>query len=311
MLVRHQETAMTLQRAFTVHETHGMLMRPEHTIRSRSDGFGWTSIYASIQNETPYEGTYDGVDDQLIVFHMDGPATVEGIHGARIERCLVPPGGMHLIPGGRDFRVRLMDALTTMHLYIRRAVIEEVAGELVKGDPGRIGIQAQFVASEPAMANALAAVRYELVSGTGAGNLTVDYLSRVLAFSLVRKFSGATPLPLAVIRSASASSAPLRLVLDFMNDHLSQPIGLADLARTARCSPSHLARLFNAALGMPPHRYLVILRIKQAQMLLRTTRLPLSAIAAQCGLSSREHLIKLFRRWCATTPETYRQAFVS
>lgn len=302
---------MTLEQAFTVRETHGILMRPEHTIRSRSDGFGWTSIYASIQYETPYEGSFDPVDDQLIVLHMEGPATLEGPHGTRTERCVVPAGGMHLIPGGQGFGVRLLDALTTMHLYVRRSVIEEVAQEVLKGDPRRAAIPAQFIDGEPALANILAAIRYELVSGSAAGNLSIDYLSRALAFNLLRKFSGAAPLPSVFMTGPLRTTSMVRRALDFMHDNLDRAISLDDLAEAVERSASHLARSFNAELGMPPHRYLMMLRLKRAQVLLRTTRLPLTTLAEQCGLSSREHLIKLFRRWCQTTPDAYRQAFIS
>lgn len=300
-----------LEQSFTVRETHGILMRPEHTVRSRSDGFGWTSLYASIQYETPYEGSFDPVDDQLIVLHMEGPVALEGPHGSRTERCVVPAGGMHLIPGGEGFGVRLLDPLTTMHLYVRRAVMEEVAREVLRGDPRRLCIPAQFIDGEPALGNILAAIRCELVSGNAAGNLSIDYLSRALAFNLLRKYSGAAPLPSAFMAGHPRPSAMVRRALDYMHDNLDQAISLDDMAKAAERSASHLARSFNAELGMPPHRYLTMLRLKLAQVLLRTTRLPLADIAAKCGLSSREHLIKLFRRWCQTTPEGYRLTFVS
>jgi len=302
---------MTLEQAFTVRDTHGILMRPEHTIRSRSDGFGWTSLYASIQHEAPYEGSFDPVEDQLIVLHMDGPVTIEAPHGARTERCTVPAGGIHLIPGGESFGIRLFDPLTTMHLYIRRSVMEEVARQVLRGDPRRTAIPAQFIDGEPALDNILAAIRYELVSGNAAGNLSIDYMSRALAFNLLRRYSGAAPLPSAFMAGPRRATASVRRALDYMNDNLREAISLDDLAGAARRSASHLARSFNAELGMPPHRYLIMLRLKRAQALLRTTRLPLGRIAAECGLSSREHLIKLFRRWCETTPEAYRQSFLN
>jgi AraC family transcriptional regulator len=61
---------------FTIHETHGILSQPGFEIGASSDKRGWSSLYASVQHEVPYEGVFNAVDDQLIVLHLDGPATV-------------------------------------------------------------------------------------------------------------------------------------------------------------------------------------------------------------------------------------------
>src|SRR3546814_10485930 len=44
-------------------------------------------------------------------------------------------------------------------------------------------------------------------------------------------------------------------------------ISLADIAKAINRSPSHFARQFRSELGMPPHHYLVNLRIEKAQIL--------------------------------------------
>ena len=96
-----------------------------------------------------YEGFYNAVDDQLIVLHLDGPATVHrGIPKGEDSR-LIPPGGMTMMPGGMDFRVRLGEPLHTLHLYLRRALLEEVAGTMLAGDPSHIEILPCFGDSDP------------------------------------------------------------------------------------------------------------------------------------------------------------------
>ena len=92
---------------FRVQETHGILSRPENKIRASSDRFGWSSLYASAQREIPYEGYFPAVRDQLIVMHFDGPVPIDRLHGPNPSRCIVPAGGLHLVPGGLDFGVRL------------------------------------------------------------------------------------------------------------------------------------------------------------------------------------------------------------
>jgi methylphosphotriester-DNA--protein-cysteine methyltransferase len=41
-------------RPFTVNETHGILLLPEHRGMATSDRLGWKSLYASMQREAPY-----------------------------------------------------------------------------------------------------------------------------------------------------------------------------------------------------------------------------------------------------------------
>ena len=61
---------------FTVRQTHGPLWQPGAQIRASSDNRGWSSLYASLQRELPFEGAFGAVEDQLVVLHLDGPVMV-------------------------------------------------------------------------------------------------------------------------------------------------------------------------------------------------------------------------------------------
>ena len=293
---------------FRVSETHGILSRPENKIRASSDRFGWTSLYASAQRELPYEGHFPSVDDQLIVLHVDGPVAIDRLHGPSPARCVVPAGGIHLVPGGMEFGVRLMGALNTLHVYVRRSIIEEVAAETLIGDPTRIEIPPQFLGPDPALNALMNAVNHALSDDDAGSALYVDYLSRALASQLVRHHSGrklrsSPPLaPIGVVGPVVAEA------IDYMQENLAEPLSLADIAGAVNRSPSHFARQFRASLGIPPHQYLVVLRLKKAQHLLEHTRDSIAEIAFECGFSHQEHLTRMFRRWCETTPAAYRRA---
>ena len=72
----------------------------------------------------PVEQSFDAVDDRLIVLHLDGPVTVHRRVQEGESSRLIPPGGMFMMPGGMDFRVRSM-ALCTAYTSISAGVIEE------------------------------------------------------------------------------------------------------------------------------------------------------------------------------------------
>src|SRR6185437_16169369 len=99
---------------FTVDQTHGILRRPEHRVQASSDALGWTSLYASTQRESAYQGSFSPVEDHLIILHLDGPVRVSReLDGSRVQRR-IQPGGLFVLPANHGFSVALDGALTTV-----------------------------------------------------------------------------------------------------------------------------------------------------------------------------------------------------
>ncbi|QDZ09785.1 helix-turn-helix domain-containing protein [Devosia ginsengisoli] len=289
--------------AFDVRETHGIVMRSENRMRVSCDGHGWSSLYASAQREQPYEGHFPPVRDQLLVLHRNGPVAVERLDDGRPQRHVVPAGGVHLFPGGLPFNVRLMGELDTVHVYVRRKVIEEVAADMVEGDPALLEIPADIVDDDPALTGMLDAITLSLGDGDYATAIYMDHLARTIAAQLVRRHSQAR---LKSSRQPDVGADVVR-ALEYMQDNIARSFNLADLAKAAGRSPSHLSRQFRDAFGRPPHAYLIDLRLDMAQALLQRTREPIAAIAVDCGFSHQEHLTRLFRRRFETTPAAFRR----
>jgi AraC family transcriptional regulator len=302
------EETMHSTQPFRVEETHGILTRPENSIRASSDRFGWKSLYASAQREIPYEGHFPAVKDQLIVLHLDGPVPIDRLHGPNSARCLMPAGGIHLVPGGLDFGVRLMGALSTLHVYVRREIIEEVAADLFEGDPAHVEIPPQFLEPDAALHALLSAIRVALEEDDYGTSLYVDYLSRAIASQLIRQHSGHRVRQMPGLGPIGHIGPVVAEAIEYMRAHLASTISLEDIAAAVNRSPSHVARQFRNSLGIPPHKYLLVLRIKEAQHMLVKTNDPIAQIAFACGFSHQEHLTRMFRRWCSTTPGTFRKA---
>ena len=71
----------------------------------------------------------------------------------------------------------------------------------------------------------------------------------------------------------------LRRVLDRMPAGLSTNIDLAILATESGYSRSHFLRMFRTATGQSPHRYLLELRLSEAQALIDSRSMPLTPIS--------------------------------
>jgi len=98
----------------------------------------------------------------------------------------------------------------------------------------------------------------------------------------------------------------LQAVLGYIHDHLGDDLSAQILAKQAEVSEVHFRRVFQEAMGAPPHRYILAARLEQARKLLTMTALPISRIAEDCGFSSQSHLTERFRTAHAATPAEYR-----
>lgn len=295
-------------RSFTVRETHGMLRLPGVKVSASSDTRGWSSLYASEQVEVPFEQSFDAVDDQLIVLHLDGPVTVHRRVQKGENTRVIPPGGMFMMPGGMDFSVRVGGTLRSLHLYLRRAVLEEVAGDLVAGDPGRVEILPRFGNTDPLIERLMLGVRNVLHDDDPSTAVYVDYLARAIVARLIRRHSAASVVSSPALTSQQKGGRQIGKAIDFMEAHLERSLDLAMIAEAAGISPSHFARRFRATVGKAPHQYLIQIRIDRAKRLLSESDKGIAEIAFACGFASQEHLTRLFKRSCGLTPAGFRKA---
>lgn len=117
---------------------------------------------------------------------------------------------------------------------------------------------------------------------------------------------------LAVVGSGDRAKPPpphdarLARAVDYLHAHFDSDVSLEELAKVAAMSPFHFARSFRRAFGLPPHRFLVSLRIDKAKVLLATTPLAVSDIAARVGYADTTRFRALFRRYTGLTPSAFR-----
>lgn len=81
-----------------------------------------------------------------------------------------------------------------------------------------------------------------------------------------------------------------------------------ELASHVGLSRSALADRFGALIGCPPMQYLTRWRLQLAANLLRTSRRPLAAIAAEVGYESEAAFSRAFKRELGSAPAVWRRA---
>ncbi len=79
----------------------------------------------------------------------------------------------------------------------------------------------------------------------------------------------------------------------YMLRHLGEPITLEDLATNIGMSRYYFCRVYKEVAGHTPMEHLRALRLERAKDLIRSTALPLKAIAPEVGFGSAQHLCRL------------------
>jgi AraC family transcriptional regulator len=113
--------------------------------------------------------------------------------------------------------------------------------------------------------------------------------------------------PLGAGQRSNLAPWQLRRAMDFMRAHLSGNISLEQLASLCDLSVSYFARGFKNGTGVPPHRWLIEMRLDKAKDLLLNTKMPLAEVAVACGFADQCHLTRKFRRATGDTPATWRR----
>ena len=136
------------------------------------------------------------------------------------------------------------------------------------------------------------------------GRLYGEFLGMALAAHVLRAYAAFPPR--AAEYRGGLPIYRLRHVVDYIQANLAQDNSLQALADLARISPFHFCRSFKQSTGLSPHRYILKLRIEEAQRLLKKTTLAISDVANRLGFSDQSHFTMVFRKLVGITPARWR-----
>jgi AraC family transcriptional regulator len=97
-------------------------------------------------------------------------------------------------------------------------------------------------------------------------------------------------------------------VRTFVEDRLSEPLVLDDLAAEASLSAFHFARAFKTSTAMAPHEFVTMRRMERAKSLLLATPDSVPTIAYAVGYSNVSHFRRQFRRYTGFAPSDLRMS---
>lgn len=139
------------------------------------------------------------------------------------------------------------------------------------------------------------------------GKLEMDTLVFDLVQEIIGGFVDANPgkdLPLSLMRNHMRT---IEKAKEFMNEKFMEDISLQQVSSHCAITPFHFCRTFKKFTSYSPHQYLLNLRLKNAEMLLRNTTRQITDICFTSGFNSMEHFSTMFRQKFNTSPSIYRK----
>lgn len=108
-------------------------------------------------------------------------------------------------------------------------------------------------------------------------------------------------------RKKSITEIRMQKFLKHIEQHYSEDLSLADLAKSANVSKSECLRCFKQSMGTTPYKYLIEYRLSQAAALLKSTDDTVECIANKVGFRQASSFGKYFREKTGLSPKDYRK----
>ena len=86
-------------------------------------------------------------------------------------------------------------------------------------------------------------------------------------------------------------------------------VDIAQLSEICNLSSSRFREVFKQYVGVPPHQYLLSLRIEHAKELLETTNLSVAAVSVHVGIEDAYYFCRVFKKTTGMTPLAYRKQY--
>lgn len=174
-------------------------------------------------------------------------------------------------------------------------------------DPDALGLQLpgqfqSYILSERSVTSAMQLLFAELEAGKKGCEQAVKLLLELLCIWLRREHAAAgTTQP-------AETSAQILPALAYMAQNYMEPVTVEQLAEMCYLSTPYFRKIFRSNMRMSPIAYLQQVRLKMADVLLRSTDLPIALVAERSGFRTLSSFNRQFRAAHGVSPRQWRNS---
>jgi AraC family transcriptional regulator len=289
-------------------ERRGIDFRPAYLTRRQTATWdGVSGEVVRILDHAPFESEYAGPRHLLIAYERavreQGESILEGLPRSRQHDF---SHRMTFIPAGRKFFESQQPRGPTRAIYVYLDPC--LAHRERDGRVESVELKPRLFFDSPLLWQTLLKLKELIELGASARRDYAEALGVVLAHELLQLSSGAVSAEPAA--RGGLAGWQRRIVAQYLEENLTEPVALSTLAGLVRLSPYHFARAFKQSFGVPPHRYHTYQRIERAKTLLAKPALSITEIAFAVGFREASTFTTAFRRCARRTPTEYRRSLL-
>lgn len=244
--------------------------------------------------------TTQAMSEHVLMTYHGTPQDISCRDGRTRHTAVTRPGTVTIIPAGHTARWDIDGAISVSHVYL------PVARLRVNPDrDANIELLHRVAVEDATLASLLAIIASEARATDAPGRMLVEHALEMVLLQVGRRHTALRTDQVAP--RGGLARWQLRRVIDYMSAKYAESITLEELAAVAGLSRYHFCSAFHRATGMPPHKWLREVRMKQAKRLLRETRMSVVEIAVQVGYDSPSAFAKAFRSVEGVTPAFFRK----
>jgi AraC family transcriptional regulator len=242
--------------------------------------------------------------EPFLTVTVEGGGELHFRRDGRTEHRVSRPGFVCVLGPGHVPEMHVGGPSTTIFISLRSWMLAEGAADILDTDGARL--RNAYSVPDAHFFHIAMALSAEIEQGYPGGRLYGESLATALMTHLLAGYSEREPI--IDLCKGGMGSRRLRMVLDYIEGNLTNDLSLAELGAVVKMSPCRFARVFKAAIGVPPHQFVLRKRIARARELLEASAAPLAEISASLGFESQSHFTATFHRFVGTTPAVYRDS---
>ena len=210
------------------------------------------------------------------------------------EETIVREGHVFVVPRGVVQRTSFLTPVRAIALWLGADFVAEVSDAM---GPMRPSVLAGVATASTSRVRALLDLLVDEVNGGAAGH---QRAAEALTESVVIEVLRHAPSAERGVRDPRVMQAIAQ-----MTEAFDEPLGIDDLARTARMSRFHFSRLFRDETGQAPYQYLLRVRVSKAAEMLRGGHCSVTEAALACGFTDLSRFARTFKKHTGKSPSNF------
>ncbi|MCH8617903.1 AraC family transcriptional regulator [Undibacterium sp. TS12] len=206
-----------------------------------------------------------------------------------------------ICPPGSQGRWRRMSSCDIVNIFIPTATINTL-GRLRDAETPSLLADTSYTPDRVVLDLVGKLLNAQLLAGSLAQQFC-DSMITALASYLLENYSQSVPGQ----KPSSLCGTRLQKVLAHISECVAEDVSIAALADSCAMSESHFSREFRKAVGLPPHQYVMKLRLERASLALLEGDARIIDIAVSLGFNNVSHFSRAFAMRYGLPPAIFRR----